>query len=119
MVLGQLFDRFVLIRQASTGHTLQNRVGLLRKFRLVRANGVNVVLPLFVLEFVLVVYQLVSGRNDLFLAARERLSGIVLVAATATAATLLTLAVFFSECPHVNEIDVGRNCICRIPRIDG
>ena len=66
-VFRQLLDRLVLIRQAAAGHALHDRVGLFGKLRLVRRDGVDVVLPLFIFELVLVVDELVRGRDDLFL----------------------------------------------------
>ena len=106
-ILGELLDGLVLVGQTTAGHALQDGIGLLRKLRLICSDGVDIIYPLLVFELVFVVDQLVCGRNDFFLAPGERFSRIILISAAATAATpLLSLAVFFSEGPHVDEIDI-------------
>ena len=117
-VFRQLFDHLVLARQTTARHALQNRRGLVGKFRLVGSDGVDVVFPLLLFELILVVDELVRGCDDFLLPARKRFGRVVLIASTASAATLLALPVFAAERPDFDKIDVGRNRICGVPRVD-
>ena len=67
-IVRHLLDHLVLIRQAPARHTLDQRVRLFGSFRLICADRVDVIRPFVVLEFVLVVDQLVRRSDDVFLA---------------------------------------------------
>ena len=79
----------------------------------------DVVLPLLLLELVLVIDELVRRCDDFLLPPRKRFGRIILIAATATSATLLTLAVFAAERPDFDEINVGRNRVRGVPCVYG
>src|SRR5207244_6109945 len=113
-----LFDHLVLTLKTKARHGLQSRRGLVGKFRLVGSDGVDVVFPLLLFELILVVDELVRGCDDFLLPARKRFSRVVLIASTASAATLLALPVFAAERPYFDKIDVGRNRICGVARVD-
>src|SRR5262245_31362621 len=80
----------------------------------------DVVRPLFAFVLVLVVNQLMSRSDDVFLALQERFHRLTFTAATAaTTAATLTLIVFASEWPDFDEVDICRNRICGIAGIHG
>src|SRR5207302_7293732 len=85
-ILRELLYGLVLVGQTAARHALEDGIRLFSKLALVGSDGVDVVLPLFLFELVLVVDELVRCRNDFLLPPRERLGGRVLIAA-ATATT--------------------------------
>src|SRR5262249_50121759 len=104
--------------QTAAAHALEQRIGHLCVLGLIRRDRMDVIDPLFVLVFVLVVDQFMGCSNDVALPFRQCL-GVISAATATTSAALLALSVLLAERANIDEVHVRRDGIGRILGVYG